>query len=350
MSENNRILWVIGLGIAVLFLAVGCVTAPVKGGGGQAPQWVTDKDAVYPPEEFLAEVGQGDNLNDAKSKAAGAIAQIFQTRVKVDSQIRTRYTEMTGEGGASLGMLTRTDYDQTIGQSAEQSLSNLRYGESWTDEMGQVYAVAYLDRAETGNLYRQRIVENDDRVSELMDRARRQDEPLRRFAFLDAALVVGEANNVLIEQLEIINMPMARSVMHPYELGELRAARADQGTALKMRVEVAGETDGRIEAVLSDWVTGRGFSVSSGGDMFLSAVVSVAPLELDNGYENLSWELNISLLDSLGYPAVSLPGQSRSTGISATAAEARAYQDMTEMIQKDFDREFTKYLTSFLEK
>lgn len=336
--------------VSLVVLLAGCVSSSSPARGGKAPSWVSDKDSVYSPDKYLAELGEGDSLKGAKSNAAGAIAQIFRTRVTVDSEIRTRYSEITGEGGAILGMVTQTDFDQNIGQSADQSLSNLKYGESWTNEMGRVYTIAYLDRAETGNLYRSRIMDNDQRVSELLGRARSQNEPLRRFAFLDAGHVFAEANQTLLEQLEIINQPMARSVIPSYNLGDLRAAKADQAAALKIRVEVSGDPDGRIEAVLADWVTEKGFSVSAVGDLFLTAVVSISPIQLNNDYENLSWELNITLMDSLGYPAVSLPRQNRSSGISVSAAEARAYNDMAEMIQKDFNKDFMAYLTSFLEK
>jgi hypothetical protein len=342
---------------AAVFLAASllssCATgsASASGGhGGKTPAWVSDKDSVYPPDEYLAEVGEGDSLKGAKANAAGAIAQIFRTRVKVDSNIRTRYSEITGQGGETLGMVTQTDFDQNIGQTSDESLSNLKYGESWTDDMGRVYTVAYLDRGETGNLYRSRIIDNDERVVELLDRARNQNEPLRRFAFLDAAYVFAEVNQTLLEQLEIINMPMARSIVHPYKLGEIQAARADQASALKIRVEVSGDPEGRIEAVLTDWVTDKGFTLSPAGDMFLTAVLAISPVKLNNNYENLSWELNISLMDSTGTPVVSLPRQNRASGVSVSAAESRAYNDITEMIQKDYDREFTAYLTSFLEK
>lgn len=335
---------------SVVFLLAACATSSSPARGGKAPLWVSDKDSVYPPDEYLAEVGEGDSLKGAKSNAAGAIAQIFRTRVQVDSEIRTRYSEITGEGGAVLGMVTQTDFDQNIGQSADQSLSNMKYGESWTDEMGRVYTIAYLNRAETGNLYRSRIMDNDQRVSELLERARSQNEPLRRFAFLDAAHVYAEANQTLLEQLEIINQPMARSVIPSYSLGELRAAKADQGAALRIRVEVSGDPEGRVNAVLSDWVSEKGFSVSATGDLFLAAVVSISPIQLNNDYENLSWELNITLMDTLGTPVVSLPRQNRSSGISVSAAEARAYNDIAEVIQKDFNKDFVAYLTSFLDK
>ena len=341
--------------LVLVMLIGGCATGPGSGSGsgssgGKTPSWVSDKDSAYPPDKYLAEVGEGDNLKAAKANAAGAIAQIFRTRVKVDSNVRTRYSEITGKNGETLDLATQTDIDQSIGQSSDESLSNLKYGESWTNDMGRVYTIAYLDRAETGNLYRSRIIDNDERITELLDRARSQNEPLRRYAFLDAAQVFAEMNQTLQEQLEIINMPMARSIVHPYDLGELRAAKADQAAALKVRIEVSGDSEQRIEAVLSDWVTGKGFTVSSGGDLFLSAVVSIAPVKLNNDYENLNWELDLVLMDSTGTPVVSLPRQDRSSGLSQSAAEARAYNDMTEMIQKDFDREFTTYLTSFLEK
>ena len=349
MSNRHVLLSLSAVAIVATALISGCATASAARGGAP-PLWVVDKDAVYPEDKYLAEVGEGDGLNAAKAEAAGAIARIFRNRVTVDTTVTTRYTEITGEGGETLGLVNQTDFDQSIGQSSDQSLVNMRFGESWTDSLGRVYTVAYLDRAETGNLYRQRILTNDSRVAELMDRARSQTEPLRRFAFFDAALVMSEVNRVLVEQLEIINMPMARSFSPSYALGDLRAVRADQAAAMKIRVEVSGDPEGRIGAVMTDWASEKGFSVSEGGDMFLSAVVNVSPVELNNGYENLAWELNLTLLDSSGYPSISLPRQGRSSGISFSAAEARVYADMDQVISREFDREFTAYLASFLEK
>ncbi len=338
------------------FLMVGCMTSSpttVQSGtmtSKDAPTWVADKDSVYPDDKYLAEIGEGDSLNGAKANAAGAIAQIFRTQVTVDSSIRTRYTEITGEGDALLDMVAQTDVDQNIAQSADESLSNLKYGESWQNDMGRVYTIAYLDRAETGNLYRQRIVKNDNRVMELVDQSRTQEEGLRRYAYIEAALVMAEANYTLVEQLEIINMPLARTILHPYDLGDLRTEKADQAAAIRVEIEVSGDVNDQIEAFLIDWVTSNGFSVVSDGDMFLSAVLSIQPVQLNNGYENLGWELNLNLLDSRGIPAVTLPMQSRSSGISQTAAQSRLIQDIGGMINKDFNRAFIQYLDSFLEK
>ncbi len=338
------------------FLLAGCVTSPPTMAPSDtvrskdAPNWVADKDSVYPNDKYLAEIGEGDSLSGAKANAAGAIAQVFRTQVTVDSSVRTRYTEITGEGDVLLDMAAQTDVDQNISQSADESLSNLKYGESWQNDMGKVYTIAYLDRAETGNLYRQRIIQNDNRVMELVEQSRAQEEGLRRYAYIDAALVMAEVNVTLVEQLEIINMPMSRTILHPYDLGDLRTEKADQAAAIRVKIEVSGDENTQIEDFLIDWVTDNGFSAVSDGDMFLSAVLSVKPVQLNNGYENLGWELNLNFLDSRGIPAVTLPKQSRSSGISQTAAQARLLQDIGGVINKDFDRTFIQYLNSFLEK
>jgi len=333
-----------------LYVLTGCTTGATLVNKNKAPRWVSDKGAVYPPERYLAEVGDGDSLTEAKSNAAAAIAQVFRTRITVDSTIRTRYSEITGQGKDSLGIAGSTESNVIIGQRADESLSNLRYGESWSDSMGRVYVVAYLDRIETGTLYRQRIKDNGERIVELGNRAEMQDEALRRYAFLDAATVYAEVNHALQEQLDIISMPMARSLIHPYEMGELRASRADEASSLMIRVEVYGDSDGRITAALSHWATKRGFSVSEAGEVFLSATVSLSAIELNNEYENLQWELDINLFDSVGYPAVSLTRSNRRSGISVSAAESQAYDEMAMIIRRDFDKEFSRYLITFLEK
>ncbi len=347
----NRRLILFPAGLLPLILLAGCITSgdfPRR--GGREPDWIGNRELVYPSDVYMAELGEGDTLDDARASAAAALVQIFSTRITVDSTVRTRYSEMTGEDGELLGMLSRTDIDENIGQQSDQSLFNLKYGDAWISDMGRVYTVAYLDRAETGRLYRQRIQDNNIRIRDLRRRADAQDDPLRRYAFLDAAVVSAEMNSVLIEQLEILNNPMARSLMLDYDVGTLKAERDDQGRGLRIRVEVFRDPEGRIWAMLTDWIAARGFSLSEQGDLFLSAMFEMAPVELNNGYENFSWTLNLALLDFFGSPAVTLPRSSRSSGISASAAEERAYFDIYEIISRDFNNAFNTYLDSFLEK
>ncbi|KGM38794.1 hypothetical protein S1OALGB6SA_1243 [Olavius algarvensis spirochete endosymbiont] len=329
-------------------LLITCAIRPSASGTDISPLWLSDKDAVYPAEKYLAELGEGDSLSAARANAAGAIAQIFRLKVEVDNVIRTRYTEITGNKGELLELLSQTDFDQEIGQEADETFVNLKYGESWIDQAGRVYTIAYLNRLETGNLYRKRIERNNYRIAELLDRAEGQHEPLRRYAFLDSALVYAGVNQILFEQLEIINMPMAQMLGTPYSRSEIQAIRADQAIELKILVEVAGDTDGRIANALENWITERGFVSSSSGDMFLAAAVEIEPLELQNKYVNLNWTINIALIDMDGYSVVALSKQNRSSGISATAAESGAYRDMIELIRVDFNKKFSAYLSSFL--
>jgi len=347
MTSSKKVGLIIPGVTAALLNICSCAGSP-SASRTNMPQWVSDKDEVYPVERYLSELGEGDSLNAARANAAGAIAQIFRQKVKVDSEIRTRYTEIMGSKDELLDIFSQTNFDQKIGQEADETLTNLQYGESWIDEVGRVYTIAYLDRIETGNLYRKRIDRNNRRIADSLDMAEGQQEPLRGYAFLDSSLVYAEANRVLFEQLEIISMPIAQLTKLPYSSNEIRTARANQAMKLKIRVEVAGDPDGRITDALENWITGRGFVSSSSGSMFLAAAVEIEQLELKNKYENLHWTLVIELTDTDGHPVAALSAENRSSGISSTAAESRAYRDMIKLVQTDFDKKFSTYLSSFL--
>jgi len=347
MTGGRKTKLIIPGALAYLLIICSCAGDP-SAFKTEMPQWVRNKDEVYPAEKYLAELGEGDSLNAARANAAGTIAQIFRQKVEVDSEIRTRYREITGNKDELLDLFSQTDFDQKIGQEADETLTNLRYGESWIDEVGRVYTIAYLNRLETGSLYRERIDRNNRRITDFLDMAEGQQEALRSYAFLDAALVYTEANQVLLEQLEIISMPMAQLTKLPYSSEEVREIRAKQAIELKIRVEVAGDIDGRITDALENWITERGFVSSSSGAMFLAAAVEIKQLELKNKYENLNWTLSIELTDTNGYSVAALSAQSRSSGISPTAAESRAYRDMIKLVRTDFDKRFSAYLSSFL--
>jgi len=348
MTGSIKTRLIISNTVAASLLAICSCVGGLSASRANIPLWISDKDAVYPVEKYLTELGEGDSLSAARANAAGAIARIFRLKVEVDSEIRTRYTEITGDRDELLSLFSQTDFDQKIGQEADETLTNLRYGESWIDEVGRVYTIAYLNRLETGNLYRERIDRNISRITDFLARAEGQQEPLQSYAFLDAALVYTEANQVLLEQLEIINMPMAQLMMPPHSREEIRAIRANQAMQLKIRVEVAGDTDERIADALENWVIERGFTSSGSGNMLLASAVEIRQLELNNKYENLNWTLSIGLTDTNGYSLVALSEQNRSSGISLTAAESRAYRDMIELIEVVFDKRFSAYLSSFL--
>ena len=347
IRSSLRILTLILILPVILFSGCSTSGTPVSK-GGKTPLWVTDKNAVYPPEKYLAEVGEGDSLKEAKSDAAGNIAAIFRTRIQVDNTIQTRYSEITGDNNAVLSISGSTDIDQSITQTSDESLINLKYGESWTDSYGRTYVIAYIDRMESGNIYRKRITDNDSRVTAYLKKSGSTDNLMARFAFIDAANVISSANKILLEQLEIINLPMARSVLLSYDPDNIALEKKKAAENIQIKVEVSGDEEGKISAVLSDWLVSRGFKADDNGNFFLSGVVNSYPVELNNDYENIGWDINVSLMDSNGFQIFYLTGKGRSSGVSKSAAEARTFSDIEKLLKKELNRKFNLYLDSFI--
>lgn len=333
--------------ITLLLIAIGllasCMTGPTP---SSRPNWVDDKHSMYPEEEFMVEIGQGSSLKDAKRNGAASLAQIFKTSLKVETTIQTRYKELSS--GGTTAVSEETNFDENITQLADQELINVNYGESWTNDLGQVHVLTYIDRQETAQIYRNRIRDNGDTVSRFLSESSRQDSRIKKFAFLDAAYVVAEGNRVLVEQLEIINLPMSRTVMLSYDLDDIRSRKREAAEAMAFRLNIENDGEGKVAAVLSDELTSFGFSINPAGDLAVSGSVRLEKVELDNKYENMKFYLTINIVDEMGVPAVSMEENDRVSAVSASDVVNRAYIEMEKMIEKELMDQLTEYLDGFV--
>ena len=334
------------MAVTVLIL-VSCATGGGSSSGGRRPKWVDDKHSVYPDSEYLVEIGEGTSLKDARQNGLMSLSQIFRTTVKVDSTVRTRYMELS-DGKNSQGATMETTVDDTITQLSDETLVNVHFGESWTDDMGRTYVVAYIDRMETAQIYRKRIQEDSFRTANFLSESARQSDLLKTFGFLDAAVVMDKNTQMMLDQLDIIHAPSGRSIMLDYLPEELYSLYSDTASLMAFSIRIDGDSDGRLTAMVSQVLTGRGFSLSEmDAPLSVSGQVSVEDAKLDNGYENIRWSLYMEMRDQSGKVVVTMEEQKRETGISRDAAVSKGYRSMEEMLQKKFIGDLERYFDSF---
>jgi len=330
----------------VLFL-ISCATGSGSS-GGKRPGWVDDKHSVYPDETYLVEIGEGSSLKKAKQDGLAALSQIFRTTIKVDSTVRTRYKDLS-DGENILSAEMETTADETITQLSDETLVNVHFGESWTSEMGRVYVVAYIDRMETANIYRQRIDQDGARADYFIRKSGEQSDLLRRYGFLDAAVVMDQNTKMMLDQLDIIYSPFRRAVMLPYTPENLYSLYADTAEQMLFSINVEGDSDSKITDMVSQVLTGRGFSVTgSGGSLTVTGRVSVEDVTLENDYENVRWFLFMEMRNESGEVVVSMEEKKRESGVSREEAVARGYRTMETMMQKKFIGEMERYFDSFV--
>jgi hypothetical protein len=135
----------------------------------------------------------------------------------------------------------------------------------------------------------------------------------------------------------------------PFSMNDLQSARSDLASTMVFEISISNDRDSKITNILSDVLTDQGFSVARGGNLAVEGSVRLEPVDLDNGYENVRWYLALNMLNESGRSVVSLEENSRSSSVSAGAAEARAYKDMEKVIEDDFIDQLTAYFDSFIE-
>ncbi len=332
--------------LLLISLIISCVSSPSPKSGGAKPGWVNDKYSKYPDGEYMVEIGMGSSLRDAKGNGAAALAAIFKTSIRVETSIQTRYKELAA--GGAVQSSEETTFDQDLTQLADQELVNVNYGESWTDDMGQVYVLAYIDRMVTGNIYRDRIQENIGTVQGFIQKSREQSSLIREYAFNDAAYVVSQANQVLLEQLEVLNRPLRKTISVPYDINVVRNNRSEIAARMAFSVLIENDTEGNVTSVVNDELTAFGFSVDPVGILSVSGNVRIEKLELDNKYENVRFYLNIDIKDENGIPVVTIEKNDRVSAISESDAKNRAYLDIEKAVKKELIGELISYFDGFV--
>ncbi|NBF39030.1 MAG: hypothetical protein GVY14_01310 [Spirochaetes bacterium] len=352
--------------VALVFLA-GCVSGPATGGGASGggasggssgsggvqttaggepiPEWYEDPKSVYPDNQYLSAIGSGDTRRGAEQDALGSLSQIFEARVSVDNRINERYREIAGSSGSFSESDVRLA--NSVNVQSDQRLVNVQYGESFTDSQGRVHVIGYMNRMETGRVYRDLIQKNAEQIERFLDEADSESRILRRFAFVSAANVVAQSNRALIDQLQIISAPLAATLQLPYDEQAVAERRLEVASEMAYRVNVSGSAASRVEEVVAGALSSEGFVVSENGPLL---VQGSAELESAEGgqYEEVRWYLNLEFVGPGGNTVVAFNQQDRASGVSQDAARSFAYSDIEEVAREEFVGQVIGYFDSLV--
>jgi len=346
---NWKTLGFILLATVMLFSCTSGPEVSNSGSGNKRPGWMDDLASEYPEDQYLAVIGEGDSLQKAKAGAASDISLIFQNKISVDNTMESRFNELMTDGVLD-GVSESTSISENINQQSDQELTNMKYGESWTDEMGKTYVVGFIDRADTGQIYKVRIEDQAKIVGHLIGRAKNQNTLMGTYAFLDAAFAVAMANEVLIAQMDIIDSATKATIYLGYNLGDLKADRADVAARMNFKVDISGDTENRITPLVIGVVNDMGFGVSDAGPLQISGDFSMNKVDRGNDFINYKWYLALTMVDDQGIPVASFEGDKISAGLSDSAAVSRTFKDVEKEIQRNFSNKMNSYFNSFIEK
>ncbi|GHV86817.1 hypothetical protein AGMMS50255_1130 [Spirochaetia bacterium] len=128
-----------------------------------APLWLTKRGLAYPPEQYVAGIGEGRTAEEAQTRAVAQIAQFFQTKVGDTRALLYTYND-------ALAVAENTQVSQNTVIRSEAEFFGVKFADLYRDKTGVYHALAYIDRAEAGKKYDARIQANALALRELLKR------------------------------------------------------------------------------------------------------------------------------------------------------------------------------------
>jgi hypothetical protein len=313
--------------------------------GGGTPEWVANPKAVYPENEYLVAVGEGDTRRAAENAAAANLSRIFEAHIQSDE----RLLDQSKETGKSFERTT--DFTTDINILSSQTLYNIQHAEAWKDGMGRHHAVAYLDRRETAAIYRDKIDEQTSRVDFLLASARETDDLLKKYATLRAAnRHAAEASN-LLRQLKVIHPPSTGNSTPSYSINQIQKSLADTAKRINVQIKVDGDEDKRMAATLEEFITRYGFVVGTPVVLDIGGRVAVKDTgERDHGLVFVRYELAIQIKDAGGTVLVSIGDKGREAHKTLEQARIRSFRTLEKAIKAGGSQRLDAYFDSLIEQ
>ena len=314
------------------------------------PEWLTNPKSLYPEQMYLTAIGEGDSRTDAEQNAAGNIAKIFESVVKTDETIRQRYQELITENDINYNDMT--DIQKNVNIKSKQTLYNLQFGESFTDNIGKVHVLAYLNRTLTADIYEEKIMKNAERIKYYSSLSRNAKDRLYAYASINAAGTVALANETLLEQLKIISPGYEDFLELDYDHNEIMRKNSELAKEVKCKITIKNDKEKKISSILEEMLTEMGFVISDNALLFVSGFVKFENTDLKrkDGFKFVRYDFNVKISDRRGDVIVSDSEKGKEGHTTEFEAKERAIRTISKKINKKLRHKLTKYFDEMVTK
>ncbi len=322
-----------------LLSLVGC-----KSLTGGTPDWVMNPKSIYPENQYLVSVGEGDTRRAAENTAAANLARIFEAHIESDERLLDQTHETT------TSFERTTDFSADINILSSQTLFNIQHAEAWQDDKGRIHAVAYLDRRETAAIYRDKINEQTALVHFLIAQSEQTQNLLKKYATLRAAVHHMAENKILLRQLKVIHPPSIPGSAPGYTENKTRKALAETAKKIRVSIKIEGDNAHRMDAVLEGLVTRYGFVVGTPSTLTITGSIDVA----DTGQRTadlvfVRYRLVLQVKEADGTVLVSVNEKGREGHISLAEARIRSFRTLENIIRPKGTQRLDAYFDSLID-
>ena len=309
------------------FLALLCVTLLTACLTNREPHWVSNPKLAYPEEQFLVAIGAGDTRQAAEYAATASLSRIFESHIESDERLLDQSRETTSSFERT------TDFSSDINILSSQTLFNIQHAEAWKDQLGRYHAVAYLNRRDTAEIYRDKIGTRTARVNYLLAHIQTEDDLLKKYATYRAAIQHANIADSMLRQLKVIYPSSVPGATPSYSLNKLRKSLADTARQIEVTISVKGDPENRMAEILQELITQYGFMVGQPATLNLFADVDLSDTgERSQGLVCMRYELMLQVKDTKGHVVITVRDKGREAHKTLDQARTRSFRTLENAI------------------
>ena len=327
--------------LVVLSLFVSCASS----NHGSSPDWILSPSSVYNDSEYLSAVGYGSDRISAENSAIAAITKVIKQNVKAETKSNESILEQEGSWNIDKGI------SSTVATYSDVVISGIYIQDVYPVKKGkeiEYYALALVNREETGNFYKSKIRDLSAVINEQITEAYQSMGTFASYSLLKNATELALECDYYLDILAVVNPKYYKVSLPDYGNAENVAELARKSMS-KMIIgfDITGDIDGRIESAFAKIFTNYGIKLASSKDVDVSYIfqvdVSFSPMAISTESKNkyIRFVLNSDLIEAVSKKNVltyALSG--REAHLSEGEATQRAIRTLENDIKLVFQEKF----------
>lgn len=319
----------------------------VKGGifgDGPRPEWLDTAPKKYPNAAYLLGRGQASTEAEARDRARGDLAKIFEVRVEV---VTSSHTTLSETGGRE--QVTR-NATQQVSAKTDKVINGINVVETWRDPATKdIHALAVLSRSQASASLEEEIGKIDAAVRLQMDKARGMSDPLLKIGALSRALDTAVKRDGYQAMLKVVD-PAGIGIPSPMPQADIQSRIDDSIKQIQIAPQVAEDSGmNEFARILKGGLAAAGFLADDAAraDLILIGKLTLSDLGRRDGWNWMRGTLEVSLVErQSGRVRGSRTWPLKASAQEATTAKSRVLQEAEKVLKQELRPAIIEFASS----
>lgn len=332
--------------IIILCVFTSIFAKPSKNSGVSAPEWVINYRTEYPLKNYIAQLGQGETLDAAKTDAIASLGRYFQTTV--NTNLKSTFAAI--DLGDDVAIEKRLYDEKNI--STQIDLFGIQTNQGFFEKKSKTwYCVAFIDREDAWFIYKPIIDAKKTAFYGFYNRGLKEKEPFVRRGYFVAAK---ESSIEFLEALEfgrLINPAEEETYSKDRDVvAEIPSLIYEEENNCVIELVVTDDYGDIITNAISSVFAANGLKCAMGGSYKANVVINPNIVGDVNGEEPIAVypSLSLELVGVTGKSVFSYMSKvtSKTVKYDLNLAKKNAYPKLAEQIKGELPDALQKFLSS----